>query len=544
MTNIKVIESQIKLAKSHGIYGFGIYFYWFSGKKLLDKPLNIFIKNTNINFRFLLIWANENWTKRWDGRDKEIIIKQEYKPNDAILFIKDIKKYIIDKRYIRIEEKPIIGIYEPNKIPNLRKTIQIWRKKSRELAIGEIFILICINSNKTEDFQNLDLFNASYEFPPRNSLKDNHRILKNETLIYFYPELIYKSLYFNDTLINLSKMPFFRGIMLEWDNCPRMKKCVLFNNYSPEHFYIYNKIIVDWTQKHFKKDFRFIFINGWNEWGEGSYLEPDNKYGYASINSFSKAIYNISYTENVRFDCKYRIAIIAHIYIEDSIKEIINKIYNIPYPFDLFIFSVHIINMDIYKNYIKNNSNINNFEFKLFFNKRKSLLAFFSDFKNKSKIYKYICNINFVTYKNINYFEEWKIYLHNNLLGNSRIVSEIIADFENNNKLGLIFPEKYYKSLIHFSDDINNLDLKYLNFILKKIYCLNLNINISEEFFDFPEGNMFWAKVSAIYPIFDLYSNAAATKNFNLILNNNLEKIWVYLTKFNGFLYKKIYKHF
>ena len=290
LNDIKIIESQIKLAKSHGIYGFGIYYYWFSGKELLEKPLNLFIKYSNIKFRFLLIWANENWTKRWDGKEKEILIKQSYNEKDPSLFIKNIKKYIKDERYVCLDKRPILGLYEPNKIPNIKKTIEIWRKTSRKIGIGELFILICINNNKTQDFQNLNLFDASYEFPPRNSFQ-NRRIEYNKTFIYSYSELLYKSLNLNDSSINTTKLPFFRGAMVEWDNCPRINVCVVFNNYSPEQFYMYNKIIVEWTKKHYNKDYRFIFINAWNEWGEGAYLEPDKKYGYASINSLSKALF-------------------------------------------------------------------------------------------------------------------------------------------------------------------------------------------------------------------------------------------------------------
>ena len=111
-----------------------------------------------------------------------------------------------------------------------------------------MFILICINNNKTQDFQNLNLFDASYEFPPRNSFQ-NRRIEYNKTFIYSYSELLYKSLNLNDSSINTTKLPFFRGAMVEWDNCPRINVCVVFNNYSPEQFYMYNKIIVEWTKK-------------------------------------------------------------------------------------------------------------------------------------------------------------------------------------------------------------------------------------------------------------------------------------------------------
>ena len=536
LTDIKVIEKQINLAKSHGIYGFGIYFYWFSGKMLLEKPINIFIENTHINFKFLLIWANENWTKRWDGFDKEILIKQEYKPNDPKDFIKDIKKYIKDKRYISIDKRPVIGLYEPSKIPNLKQTILIWREKSRELGIGEIFILICINKNQIKYYENLNLFDAFYEFPPRYSFT-NHRILKKGT--YIYSELLYKCRDLNETNLNLEKFPFFRGTMIEWDNCPRKNNCAIFDHYSPEQFYLFNKIVIDWTIKHYNKDLRFIFINAWNEWGEGSYLEPDDKYGYASINSLSKAIFNLSYIEKYHSIGNYKIAVLVIIRNEDLIKEIIHKINNIPYIYDLFIIIEDEINIDKLKKFINLNSNKYQLELITLFN-NENLLKFLFKLRIKMKNYKYICNINTNQYKNITYYEELKNYQYNNLLGNSKIISEIITDFERNNKLGIIFPETYYKSLIKFGEYINDNDLEYVNFFLNKIYP---RVNISQSFADFPEGNMFWAKTDAIYPIFNLFSKVILNKKFLLLLSIYLEKIWVYIVNINGFLYKKIFKH-
>ena len=498
LTDIKAIESQIKLAKNHGIYGFGIYYYWFSGKQLLEKPLNLFIKYSNINFHFLLIWANENWTKKWDGKNNEVLMKQEYKSNDPNNFIKDIKKYITDKRYITINDKPVLGLYEPNKVPLLNETINIWRKKSKEYGIGEIFILICINNNKTQDFQKLNLFNATYEFPPRNSFQ-NHRIPNKKTFIY--SELLYKSFNLNEKNLDFNLLPFYRGSMVEWDNCPRMNNCEIFDYYSPQQFYIFNKIIVDWTNKHYNKDFRFIFINAWNEWGEGSYLEPDEKYGYANINALSKAIFNMNYIQKynlTNINLKTTIAVVA-IIDEKSIENIINITNNIPFNFDLFLYIDNKMNKDRIKQYIKINSKAFNFNLETSFNIRKDLLYLLLKFQNKAKRYKYICNLNSNAYKNIKYLEEWKNYLYNNLLGDSIIISEILTDFENNDDLGMIFPEKYYKTLFQFGDKINSIELKYLNRIFTRI---NSNIRISPDFIDFPEGNMFWAKIKAINYIF------------------------------------------
>ena len=540
LTNIQVIKSQVKLAKSHGIYGFGIYYYWFSGKKLLEKPIDLFIKYSNIDFGFLLIWANENWTKKWDGRDKEIFVKQEYFPEDPINFIKDIKKYIMDKRYIKVNGRPILGIYEPNKIPNLPKTIQIWRKKSIELGIGEIFILICINDGKIQDFQNFNLFDAAYEFPPRTSFQ-KHRIPNKRTLIY--AEVLYNSYYFNDTNINISKLPFFRGLMLEWDNCPRNKYGAIFDHYSPEQFYMFNKIIIEWTNKHYNKDLRFIFINAWNEWGEGSYLEPDEKYGYASINSLSKAIFNLPYIHRYNLEHLNKtssIAVVLQLFKENLIEEIVKKINNIPLIFDLFIYIDSKINKNNIKQFIQLNSKASHFEIISFNKSYNFMISCFYHFIDNAKNYKYISNI-ICNEKKSNNFEEWKNYIYNNLLGDSRIISEILTEFENNENLGLIFPERYYKSLIEFGDDINGFEIKYINFLLRKLYSDKYHILKSNT--NFPEGNMFWAKLKAIYPIYSLYSKCIISKKYELILENYLEKIWTYIINYNGFVYKKIFKH-
>ena len=537
LADIKVFEKQVKLAKSHGIYGFGIYYYWLSGKKVLQNPLNLFIKYSHIEFHFLLIWENENWTKKWNGGDTEILIKQEYRASDPLKFIKDIKKYIKDERYIKIENKPVIGVYEPSKIPNLKETISIWRNKSKDIGIGDIYVLICMNKNKTKDFERLNLFDGAYEFPPRNSF-ENLRIPNKNTLIY--SEVLYKSIFMDGTNINPKTFTFFRGAMVEWDNSPRTRNSDIFENYSPEQFYMFNKIIVNWTLLHYNKDKQFIFINAWNDWGEGSYLEPDDKYGYASINSLSKAIYNISYCETSSSIGRNRIAILVYLNEDCLIEEIINKVNNIPYIYDLFIFINNNINIDYLKQYIISNSKAYYYEIKLLNNERNYILSIFFNLRHKAKNYKYICNINSIHSNNIDYFDEWKNYIHSNLLGNTKIISEIITDFEKNNEIGIIFPEIYYKSKFECHDNIKDLDLAYLNTYLRVI---KHRIKIIKNYVAFPEGNMFWAKVSAIHQIFYFYPRISFTKKNILMIDKYLEKIWVFLVQINGYFYREIFKH-
>ena len=541
LTDVEIIKKQVELAICHGIYGFGFYYYWFSGKRLLEKPLDIFLNNKDIKFSFLLIWANENWTKKWDGRDEDILIKQEYNENDPENFIKDIKKYLIDQRYITIKEKPVLGLYEPYKIPNLNHTINIWRQKSKELGIGEIFILICINENKTQDFSNVTLFDAGYDFPPRNRIKEFKVKFKNT---FIYSELIYYNMQFN--YANISNFPIYRGNMLEWDNSPRTNISTIFDYYSPEQFYMLNKIIIEWTKKTFNKENRFIFINAWNEWGEGSYLEPDEKYGYASINSLSKAIFNLPYVQRYSLndlnELNY-IAIQAHIFYEDLINEIIEKTNNIPVKYHLFISTDSVYKKTIIENYIKNNSNANACEVQIFPNKGRDVLPLLLQLKNRIKNYKYFCHIHTKKSLHVNIGDEWRKYMYNNLLGSKEIISEILDDFERNDNLGLIFPETYYKVLNIFGKQIYDSNLNYMNFIIKQI---NKNIRITPNYFDYPVGNMFWSKVKAVYQIFELnikenFPKEEGQKDSSL--SHGIERIWAYIAKLNQFVYKKIFKH-
>ena len=204
-------------------------------------------------------------------------------------FIKDIKKYIIDKRYIKINDKPVIGLYEPKKIPNLSNTIFNWRKEAKKIGFDDIYIIVCLNSYSFEEMKNLELFNGAYEFSPRDSLQNSAKPY------LLYMNTLYKKI---DFIKANNNFPLYRGSMLEFDNSPRKKnEYVIYENYSPEQFYMNNKKIIEWTRSRYDKNNRFIFINAWNEWGEGTYLEPDKKYGYASINSLSKALFNKTFTE-------------------------------------------------------------------------------------------------------------------------------------------------------------------------------------------------------------------------------------------------------
>ena len=537
--NISVIKKQVELAENHGIYGFAIYYYWFDGKKVFEKPLDLYSSNKDINFPFLLIWVNNNSRKKLDREKEEFIFKATDIEEYSLLFIKDIEKYLIDHRYIKINNKPLLGIYEPYDLINLNQIIKKIREKSKETGIGEIFILACLNKNETRKIINSQLFDGAFDFPPHHLL-GNFKIRFKNTFIY--NELIYKNIEYNYS--NSRNFSFFRCSMLQWDNCLSKTKNMIYDYYSPEQFYFINKIIIDWTKKHYDKEERFFFINSWNNWYEGSYLEPDKKYGYASINSLSKAIFNLTYIDpysikNLNYESK--IAIHVHLFYEDLIFDIINITNNIPVKFDLFM---SVCSKNIKKRveqYIIKNSKANFFEIKIFSNKGRDVLPFLIQMKKVIHKYKYICHLH--TKKSLfsNFGDDWRNYLYFNLLGNEQIISEIMSEFEKFDKLGLIFAEPFYKLLTYLGKLIIDPNIKYMNFIIKKI---SLKYRVSENYFDFPEGNMFWAKIEAIYQIFEMNIIKRVSKEngkLDSTIIHGIERIWVYLAKINGFFYKKIF---
>ena len=294
LDNIETIKKQITLAKQHGIYGFCFYYYWFSGKRLMEKPLDLFLEHKEIDFPFCLCWANENWTRRWDGLDKEVLIEQKYKKDDSKRFIEDIKKYLVDKRYIKIDNKPLLLIYKPDDIPNFLSMVEDFRKYAREQGIGELYIIIKTPSFST-NFDYVEKVDGEFDFPPHYTETNIENIKTLSTPLAFDYSKVVKG-YDNLYRKHFPLKDFYYTTTMSWDNSPRRKENYLvYCNYSISYFYEWLRNIIRETRKRYKEDKRFIFVNAWNEWAEGTYLEPDEKCGYANINTLSKAIFDLDF---------------------------------------------------------------------------------------------------------------------------------------------------------------------------------------------------------------------------------------------------------
>ncbi len=297
LDNIETIRKQIDLAKRHGIYGFCFYYYWFSGKRLMEKPGDLFLEDKSIDFPFCICWANENWTRTWDGLEKNVLIKQEYSKKDQKEFIKDAKKYLMDKRYIRIDDKPLILIYNPKEIPDFENTIKEWRKTAKKIGIGEICIWTK-NDLCNEEHKFTDYVDGEFDFPPHGIGHEASKIYGlPSSKIFNYEKIVedIEHLYRE----HFPLKPFYYTCTMGWDNSARRKEeYTIYYNYSLKSYYKWLRIIIEETRRRHPEDKRFLMINAWNEWAEGTYLEPDEKYGYANINTFSKAIFDLPLEKN------------------------------------------------------------------------------------------------------------------------------------------------------------------------------------------------------------------------------------------------------
>lgn len=293
--------AQINLAKEFGIHGFCYYHYWFNGKRLMEAPLDRMMANPKEDFPFMLCWANENWTRRWDGREQHALIKQEYSEQDDIDHIHFlINHFFKDPRYIRIEDKPFLAIYRPDLFPDIKHTLSVWRNEAEKLGLPGLHLAYFQSFNNNfppEDYG----FDTAIEFQPSNKNKPEpefsilsklyNRIGRKRfdflNALYSYPKLAEKA-----TANLIIKDNVFPGITPMWDNAARRKVgATIFTGSTPEIYGSWLRNIIS-KYKESKAKNKFVFINAWNEWAEGNHLEPCQKWGKQYLEATKKEFDN------------------------------------------------------------------------------------------------------------------------------------------------------------------------------------------------------------------------------------------------------------
>lgn len=285
----EVQEKQVSLARLYNISAFCFYYYWFSGRKILERPLETFIGNKNINFPFCICWANEPWSRKWDGSEVDVLIDQNHDLETDDRFITDTLPILKNKNYLTHDSKKILLIYRPNLIPNCAAMIDRWRAIAIKERI-QLYVLGC----ETFGFDTPELYglDGTVEFPPHNvvipPVEDTVFYQKeNGANIHDYEDLVVSSIY-------AQQPPYkkYRGVIAGWDNTPRRPNgggTVLVNS-SPLAYEGYLRAICAQTRANIPGDDRFVFINAWNEWAEGTVLEPDLIHGHAYLEATKRAL--------------------------------------------------------------------------------------------------------------------------------------------------------------------------------------------------------------------------------------------------------------
>lgn len=302
----ETLRWQANFAKEYGIYGFCYYHYWFDGKLLMEKPMEMMLADKSIDFPFCISWANENWTRAWAKKDKEILISQTYGGQDewrAHFYY--LLPFFKDSRYIKIDGKPIIIIYRPEIIPVLKEMLIEWKKLAKENGLNDL----CIIYQRASTYNHLysdagDLFDYGIEYQPDmvhaeqkktyemlkrkmlNTISLNMKCNLNEKTVIAYD---YDDTWNRILQITPRDEKMIPGAFINWDNTPRHKeKGSMELGYTVEKFenYLHTQIIR--THDIYHKDFLFLFA--WNEWGEGGYLEPDETEKFSRLEAVKRAL--------------------------------------------------------------------------------------------------------------------------------------------------------------------------------------------------------------------------------------------------------------
>jgi len=283
-------RNQIEIARKNGVYGFCYYYYWFNGKRLLEKPLNRLLEDKSLDFPFCICWANENWSRQWDGSENEILIEQAHSELSDERFILDAIPLFHDPRYIKIHGAPLLMIYRAELLPNLEKTIALWRDICLQNGIHRLHVT-CAQSFAFLYPAHVGADSIT-EFHPDKYVSIERLNNAVTGLVPDFNGSIYDYRSYVATAMHNRKREYlrFKGAMLGWDNTARRHcKARIFINSSPEEFRKWLSSLVDFVSRYPKEE-RLIFINAWNEWAEGTHLEPDEKYGSKFLKAIRESI--------------------------------------------------------------------------------------------------------------------------------------------------------------------------------------------------------------------------------------------------------------
>ncbi len=313
LTSREARSAQAELARTHGIGGFAYYHYWFNGKLLLERPLEEVLSLGEPDFPFCICWANENWTRSWDGEERRVLMRQDYAAYDPFEHIRHLARAFRDRRYIRVKDRPLFLVYNPSDLPDIAGKVIAWRQAAARLGLPGLYLAsVLSHRNGLSPAAALAVgFDASVEFFPSRRLALRReagsllpwlfgRIWNKATRILglggVLPVLPVTNVFsYRRALESVLKSPAprfktFPCVVPSWDNSPRRRTgATVLQNLDPA-------LYAEWLRhalgraEAYEPDERLVFINAWNEWAEGCHLEPDVRSGRGFLEATRDAL--------------------------------------------------------------------------------------------------------------------------------------------------------------------------------------------------------------------------------------------------------------
>jgi lipopolysaccharide biosynthesis protein len=273
-------QAQASLAREYGLHGFCYYHYWFNGRRLLQRPFEEVLASGSPDLPFCLCWANENWTRAWDGRDRDVLIAQQYSAADDRAHIQSLAAALRDPRYIRIDDKPLLLVYRASQLPNAAATAALWRDEALRLGVGEIF-LATVQAFVEDRMDPAHVgFDAAVEFQPDwlNLGRPRRRNWRTGTVTYDYAAVVSRM-----RQKTVPSYRLFRCVAPGWDNSPRRRRqALVLSDSTPARYGEWLEHAIATSTPTAAGD-RVVFVNAWNEWAEGAHLEPCERFGRAYL---------------------------------------------------------------------------------------------------------------------------------------------------------------------------------------------------------------------------------------------------------------------
>lgn len=552
LEQIEIMRKQCKLAKEHGIYGLAI---WCSDKQLMNESVQTLLEHPELDLPFFLILENEK--QPHVDMENGDPTKQLCGTEDAVQFISILKRYIEDNRYMQIDGKPVLAVYAPEEILNLRKQISIWRKAARICGIGELYIMICNSGVSAADLEITELVDAECDFSPYLKNCTFDKLQPDGSIAFDYAALVESE---RLQLPYTDQIDIYRSAMLGLNHSVHRKtgnNC--WSNFSFELFYLWLKAEIVYARKYQTPDKRFLFINAWNECGKETSLQQNEKMGYAALNTLSRAIYGLPFKQNestvnnitpvgtgipVDKDRNWmlrnmtrapRIAVQAHVFYEELISAIVQYTNRIPLPFDLYITTNSKKKSETIRSYTDTYSLAEHVYIMAAANKGRDVVPFIEQMHPVIKNYDYLCHLHTKKSNHASMLGDiWRDYLYENLLASTDLISEILDKFESDPKLGIVMPE----NLDLLEDFINWGGNKELAETM--LERLHLQVELPDKVV-FPAGDMFWMRTKAVERLFDIAAwedmIPEENKQTDGTVMHAIERLWVYVAKAGGYHY-------